>query len=435
MYLEHFGLKESPFRLSPDPHFLYLSKHHARAKAYLDSTVVLEDGFVIITGEVGSGKTTLMKCFMESLGENVIYAHIAQTQLTPVQFLQCVLADFGFKPFKKRKAELLDMLNHFLVDQYSAGNKVLLIVDEAQNLSSQVLEEVRLLSGVETSKDKVLRIILAGQPELNQTLDSDNMRQLVQRARLRFHLGPLSERETREYVTHRLQIAGAGEHQIFDQELFPTIFRFSGGIPRLINTLCDTAMLCAFAEEKDTVGSSDLTAAIEELGWSEYAATTNSFAMPDMSRINDPSADEIIGTLFVHDEESGQESEADLRCGRVILGRTSDNEIQLDSKYISRHHAQIVSNLRESYVEDLNSTNGIFFGNRRVKRRTLKDGDEFWMGKHRLTFLRNDGDVKLEDLKDNVEELEDDIEDLDDELEELNDEFEDLDDEEDGRQD
>ena len=299
MYLEHFGLKESPFRLSPDPHFLYLSKHHARAKAYLDSTVVLEDGFVIITGEVGSGKTTLMKCFMESLGENVIYAHIAQTQLTPVQFLQCVLADFGFKPFKKRKAELLDMLNHFLVDQYSAGNKVLLIVDEAQNLSSQVLEEVRLLSGVETSKDKVLRIILAGQPELNQTLDSDNMRQLVQRARLRFHLGPLSERETREYVTHRLQIAGAGEHQIFDQELFPTIFRFSGGIPRLINTLCDTAMLCAFAEEKDTVGSSDLTAAIEELGWSEYAATTNSFAMPDMSRINDPSADEIIGTLFV----------------------------------------------------------------------------------------------------------------------------------------
>ena len=134
--------------------------------------------------------------------------------------------------------------------------------------------------------------------------------------------------------------------------------------------------------------------------------TTNSFAMPDMSRINDASADEIIGTLFVHDEESGQESEADLRCGRVILGRTSDNEIQLDSKYISRHHAQIVSNFRETYVEDLNSTNGIFFGNRRVKRRTLKDGDEFWMGKHRLTFLRNDGDVKLEDLKDNVEELE-----------------------------
>jgi len=419
MYLEYFGLEEAPFRLSPDPHFLYLSKHHARAKAYLDSTVVLEDGFVIITGEVGSGKTTLMKCFMESLGENVIYAHIAQTQLTPVQFLQCVLADFGFKPFKKRKAELLDMLNHFLVDQYSAGNKVLLIVDEAQNLSSQVLEEVRLLSGVETSKEKVLRIILAGQPELNQTLDADNMRQLVQRARLRFHLGPLSEIETREYISHRLQIAGAGERQIFDQETLSTIFRFSGGIPRLVNTLCDTAMLCAFAEEKNTVGSRDLTAAIEELGWSEYAATTSSFAIPDMSRVADSSTEEVIGTLFVHDEESGQESEADLRCGRVILGRTSDNEIQLDSKYISRHHAQIVSNLRESYVEDLNSTNGIFFGNRRVKRRTLKDGDEFWMGKHRLTFLATRGDTRLEQLREVQEDEE--LDDQDDENDEQED--------------
>ena len=405
MYLENFGLQESPFRLSPDPHFLYLSKHHARAKAYLDSTVVLEDGFVIITGEVGSGKTTLMKCFMESLGEHVIYAHIAQTQLTPVQFLQCVLADFGFKPFKMRKAELLDMLNHFLVDQYSAGNKVLLIVDEAQNLSSHVLEEIRLLSGVETSKDKVLRIILAGQPELNQTLDSDNMRQLVQRARLRFHLGPLSEKETQEYISHRLQVAGAGDREIFDQELIPTIFRFSGGIPRLVNTLCDTAMLCAFAEEKDTVGLNDLTAAIEELGWSEYAATTNSFAVPDMNRINNAGADEVVGTLFVHDEETGQESEANLHCGRAILGRTSDNDIQLDSKYISRHHAQIISNLTQSYVEDLNSTNGIFFGNRRVKRRTLKDGDEFWMGKHRLTFMCNGDDAKLEDMEDGVEEL------------------------------
>jgi general secretion pathway protein A len=141
MYLEHFGLEEPPFRLSPDPHFLFLSKHHARAKAYLESTVVLEDGFVIITGEVGSGKTTLIKCFMESLGEDVIYAHIAQTQITPVQFLQGVLADFGFEPFKMRKAELIDLLNHFLVEQYAAGKKVLLLVDEAQNLSPQVLEE------------------------------------------------------------------------------------------------------------------------------------------------------------------------------------------------------------------------------------------------------------------------------------------------------
>jgi type II secretory pathway predicted ATPase ExeA len=386
MYLEHFGLEEPPFRLSPDPHFLFLSKHHARAKAYLESTVVLEDGFVIITGEVGSGKTTLIKCFMDSLGEDVIYSHIAQTQITPVQFLQGVLADFGFAPFNKRKAELIDMLNHFLVEQYAAGKKVLLLVDEAQNLSPRVLEEIRLLSGIETAKDKVLRIILAGQPELNETLDADNMRQLVQRARLRFHLGPLSEDECREYVFHRLDRAGAGDRQIFDPDTMPLVYRYSGGIPRLVNTLCDTAMLCAFAEDRLGVSLADIHAAVEELGWSEYAATTNSFALRDIPTGQEDSQQAAVASLRITDEETGTESIVDITPGRMILGRTSDNDVQLDSKFISRHHAQIVSTDKESYVEDLNSTNGVFIENKQIKRRVLKDGDKIWMGKHCLTY-------------------------------------------------
>jgi general secretion pathway protein A len=386
MYLEHFGLVEPPFRLSPDPHFLFLSKHHARAKAYLESTVVLEDGFVIITGEVGSGKTTLIKCFIDSLGEDIVYAHIAQTQITPVQFLQGVLADFGFQPFKKRKAELLDMLNHFLVEQYAAGKKCLLLVDEAQNLSSRVLEEIRLLSGIETSKDKVLRIILAGQPELNETLNSENMRQLVQRARLRFHLGPLSESECAEYIAHRLQKAGAGEMQVFDPDTLPMIYRYSGGIPRLVNTLCDTAMLCAFAEDRPLVGVEDIQAAVEELGWSEYAASTNSFAIPEMPYHQEEDESASVATLRVKDDETGEESLVDLYPGRTILGRTPDNDVQLDSKFISRHHAQIISTRQQSYVEDLNSTNGVFIDSRRIKRRVLKDGDQVWMGKHCLTY-------------------------------------------------
>ena len=386
MYLEHFGLEEPPFRLSPDPHFLFLSKHHARAKAYLESTVVLEDGFVIITGEVGSGKTTLVKCFMEALGEDVIYAHIAQTLITPVQFLQGVLADFGFKPFRMRKAELLDTLNHFLVEQYSAGKKVLLIVDEAQNLSRHVLEEIRLLSGIETSKDKVLRIILAGQPELNTILDADNMRQLVQRARLRFHLGPLSESESRDYVTHRLRVAGAGNSQVFEEETLPVIYRFSGGIPRLINTLCDTAMLCAFAEDRQIVTLEDIDAAVQELGLSEYASSTNSFAIMARPLDEEDNQDIIVATVLVKDEETDTEQVFNLHRGRVILGRTSDNDIQLDSKFISRHHAQIISTNKKSYVEDLNSTNGIFMGSRQIKRHLLQDGDKISMGKHRITY-------------------------------------------------
>jgi general secretion pathway protein A len=171
MYLDLFKLKELPFRLSPDPQFLYLSKNHARAKAYMESTIWFTDGFVVITGEIGAGKTTLIETFLREVDDSVAVAQINQTQVSALEFLQSVLVQFGFQPFKMRKAELLATLNQFLVEQYTAHRKVLLIVDEAQNLSPRVLEEIRMLSGVETTKEKVLRIILAGQPELNDKLD------------------------------------------------------------------------------------------------------------------------------------------------------------------------------------------------------------------------------------------------------------------------
>ncbi|MGH8305994.1 MAG: ExeA family protein, partial [Steroidobacteraceae bacterium] len=193
MYLEPFKLKELPFRLSPDPQFLYLSKQHARAKAYMESTIWFTDGFVVITGEIGSGKTTLIESFLREVPADVVVAQINQTQVTALDFLQAVLVQFGFSPFKMRKAELITTLNNFLIEQHAAGRKVLLIVDEAQNLSMRVIEEIRLLSGVETTKEKVLRIILAGQPELGGTLDAPRLAQLAQRVRLRFHLQTLSE--------------------------------------------------------------------------------------------------------------------------------------------------------------------------------------------------------------------------------------------------
>jgi len=154
MYLELFKLKELPFRLSPDPAFLYLSKNHARAKAYMESTIWFTDGFVIITGEIGAGKTTLIETFLKELEKDVVVAQINQTQLSPTEFLQSILVQFGFEPFQMKKVELMHTLNNFLVEQYAAGRRVLLIVDEAQNLSMKVLEEVRLLSGIETTKER-----------------------------------------------------------------------------------------------------------------------------------------------------------------------------------------------------------------------------------------------------------------------------------------
>ncbi len=233
MYCELFQLTEPPFRLTPDPQFLFASKQHARAKAYMESTIWLADGFVVITGDIGSGKTTLIESFLSELPKDIVLAHISQTQLSPVEFLQALLVEFGFKPFRKRKVELLSMLKDFMVEQYAAGKKILLVIDEAQNLSRKVLEEVRLLSGLEMRKEKLLRIIIAGQPELSHKLDSPRLQQLTQRVRLRFHLGALSKRETHEYITHRLDVAGAKGRTIFEPAACDLVFRYTGGVPRL----------------------------------------------------------------------------------------------------------------------------------------------------------------------------------------------------------
>jgi len=389
MYLEHFQLTELPFRLSPDPAFLYLSKHHARAKAYMESTIWFTDGFVVITGEIGSGKTTLLETFLRELEKDVVVAQVAQTQVSPIEFLQAVLVQFGFTPFKMRKAELIATLNQFLVEQYAAGRKVLMIVDEAQNLSNRVLEEIRMLSGVETTKEKVLRIILAGQPELNEKLDAPELIQLMQRIRLRFHLTALTPEETQAYILHRLEVAGAHGRQLFDPETMAVIFRYTGGVPRLINTLCDTALMIAFSSGEPAVTPVELKAAIEELQWVEYAARTNRMR----AGIADPqpsprpvSSDEVLARIIVaHGGEHVEERP--LRIGRIIVGRTVDNDVQVDSKYVSRHHCQITTTADGSVLEDLNSTNGVYVKSKRVRRHHLNDGDVVVLGKHEIMYL------------------------------------------------
>jgi type II secretory pathway predicted ATPase ExeA/pSer/pThr/pTyr-binding forkhead associated (FHA) protein len=385
MYCELFHLKEPPFRLTPDPQFLFGSKQHTRAKAYMESTIWLADGFVVITGDIGSGKTTLIESFLTELPDDVVLAHISQTQLSPVEFLQSLLVEFGFKPFAMRKIELLAVLKDFLVKQYAEGKRVILIVDESQNLSRKVLEEIRLLSGIEAQKEKVLRIILAGQPELADKLDSPNLRQLAQRIRLRFHLSAFSKRETREYIEHRLGVAGAGQRKVFSDEALDSVFRYTGGVPRLINILCDTAMLCAFADEKDFVELESLEAAVEELQWTAYSERHREPARELDSTDEHKKVVLPFGRLDILHE--GQlVGSFDLAEGRAIIGRTSNNDLQLRSTFVSRHHAQILTDPQRSTLEDLNSTNGIFVGSQRVRRHELSNGDAIRLGEHKLVY-------------------------------------------------
>jgi general secretion pathway protein A len=418
MYTEHFKLKELPFRLTPDPQFLYLSKNHARAKAYMESTIWFTDGFVVITGEIGAGKTTLIETFLRELEKDVMVAQVHQTQVSAIEFLQGVLVQFGYTPFKMKKAELMATLNTFLVEQYAAGRKVLLIVDEAQNLSLRVLEEIRMLSGVETTKEKVLRIILAGQPELNDKLDSPELVQLAQRVRLRFHLTALSETDLQAYVLHRLEVAGSGGRKIFQDDFFPLLYRYTGGVPRLVNTLCETAMMSAFTTERDYVTVQDLESAIEELQWVEFSQrrkgipTTGRPLTPSLA-IHAPFDPQITGNLAQEEAVAragngqsrysqgsdevlakiiiatdGQASgELPLRMGRTVVGRTSDNDLQIDSRFVSRHHCQIVTTRDSCVIEDLNSTNGILVKSKRVRHHNLNDGDVVTIGKHDLIYV------------------------------------------------
>jgi type II secretory pathway predicted ATPase ExeA len=462
MYLELFKLQELPFRLSPDPQFLYLSKQHARAKAYMESTIWFTDGFVVITGEIGAGKTTLIETFLHELQTDVVIAQINQTQLSPTAFLQTVLVQFGFSPFNMKKAEVLATLNQFLVEQYSNGRKVLLIIDEAQNLSHRVLEEVRMLSGLETDKDKVLRIILAGQPELNDKLNSQDLIQLTQRVRLRFHLTALTKAETIAYIDHRLEVAGSQGRKIFAEDTYPTIFKYTGGVPRLINTLCDTCMMAAFAENQDFVSAETLDAAIRELQWSDYdsgfrgaramhAGAGHAGAMhtgaghtgaghagaghsdtvqlgaPEDRRDGSPAGNGaqlrdglarspiIEATTMLDGSESSQVVgrlliacegktviERELRPGRLVIGRTTDNDIQIDSKFISRHHCQILTQPNACVIEDLNSTNGIYVKSKRVRRHNLNDGDVVQVGQHEVMYI-DDGASRFRNMGDHTD--------------------------------
>lgn len=385
MYCELFKLNEAPFRLTPDPQYLFASKQHARAKAYMESTIWLADGFVVITGDIGSGKTTLIESFLEEIPrDDVLIAQINQTQLSAVEFLQALLVEFGFKPYEARKVELLTMLRDYMIEQFAAGKRLVLIVDEAQNLSHRVLEEIRMLAGLEAQKEKLLRIVLVGQPDLSRKLDSPRLEQLTQRVRLRFHLSALSKRETRQYIEHRLEIAGSGGRRIFDDEAMDAVFRYAGGVPRLTNILCDTALLCAYAEEQDTIDRSMIEAAVEELQWTPYSERKSPSVHAENAERSDPRTQVFASFEVIHNDQ--HVGEFDLSTGRAIIGRTADNDLQIRSQFVSRHHAHVVTTPTRCVIEDLNSTNGIFVRSERVKRHELVDGDVIQLGEHRIVY-------------------------------------------------
>ena len=266
MYEHFYGLKENPFNVTPNPEYIYLGENHREALAQLLYGVREQKGFIVITGDVGTGKTTLIHYLLEKLDGNghTKTAFLFNPKLTVNDFIQYILKDLGIKAYGQTKGEHLHILHRFLLNAFRKDEKVVLIVDEAHGLNPELLEEIRLLSNLETSKSKLLQIVLVGQTELDKTLAQPEFRQLKQRINLRYHLPPLSEKETKEYIEKRLRIAGA-KSPIFTEKAFREIYIKSGGIPRLINILCDNALLNGYALDQKLVDQNSVREVAKDL--------------------------------------------------------------------------------------------------------------------------------------------------------------------------
>lgn len=266
MYETFFALKEKPFTITSNPSFLYLSQRHREALSHMLYGIQERAGFIEITGEVGTGKTTLCRALLNEFDERTKSAFIFNSNLSELQLMQTIVEDLGIRTEKKGKGALFSELNRFLIDQLALGNNVVLIIDEAQNLSKKLLEQVRMLSNLEAENKKLLQIVLVGQPELRDKLRDPSLRQLRQRISVRCHIDALKAQDVPNYIAHRLAHAGSnGLGPVFETTATDEIFRYSGGIPRLINIVCDKALLMAYVLEKRNINADIVRDCINEI--------------------------------------------------------------------------------------------------------------------------------------------------------------------------
>lgn len=299
MYEAFYGLASKPFQLSPDPSFYFGSKQHRRAKAYLDYGVLRSDGFIVITGEIGAGKTTLVRGLLDSLNRsNVVIGNVVTTQLDAEDTLRLVGAAFGVRVKDLPKSELIMALEAFFVSEASRGKRCLLIVDEAQNLTARAVEELRMLSNFQFGNQSLVQTFLVGQPEFRAILQRPEMEQFRQRIAASCHIGPLDEEDTQRYVEHRLKCAGAEGKPSFDADAFGALHKASQGIPRRINTLCDRLLLLGFMHENPHLTAADVEEVVKDL-----ANESASAPPPPLRGVNGAAAAGLNGAHAADDDE------------------------------------------------------------------------------------------------------------------------------------
>lgn len=302
MYKKFFGLRENPFNVNPDPRYLYVTPHTEEALSCLTYGVQNRKGFILLTGEVGTGKTTLINKLLEWLQrESISTAFIFNPRLSDDEFFDFMMNDFGVPCDAKSKSQVLIRLNHWLLERYRAGETAVLIVDEAQNLSESVLEEIRLLTNLETYTEKLLQIVLSGQPELENKLRQPHLRQLKQRITLRSKTFPLTPAETEGYITSRLRVAGGDGQSVFAPEAMEAIHKYSRGIPRMVNILCEHSLINAFADQQKPVTVQIVSAVAQDFELLEAGAAAQADAAPSPAAAEAPGEDALAGLTTLMD--------------------------------------------------------------------------------------------------------------------------------------
>ena len=373
MYLEHFKLTCGPFDLAPDPRFLYITSQHSRAIANVRFALMQHDSFVVITGEIGTGKTTVLNAVLKELGPQYVTARLVHTTLTDIELLQALLSEFGIPNYSDKKVQLLDQIRAFFLEQHLTGRHVVIIVDEAQHLNPAALEELRLLSCIDTHDRRIVSIVLTGQPSLDDVVDDPTLKQLRQRTRLRQRLQPLEPGDTVEYIRHRLRVAGGDADEVFALESFPEIHRLTLGTPRLINTLCDTALTACMVEQRPRVDLETLAQVVQELGWRWPDAAGRREKVS-----GEPGVRALAGrdraTLSVY--SSGKlASKIEIRSFPFSIGRSDGNVLVIPHQDVSRFHAIIELVDGQYVIEDYNSRNGLLVNHERCDSAVLEQGD------------------------------------------------------------
>lgn len=407
MYFEYFGLKRNPFRITPDEGFLYLLGGHKNSFAYLKYTAFANDGFMLLSGEIGTGKTILLKRLCKDLGSSVKIINISQTQLELDDLLRLLFYELSGSYEGSSRAEFIIRIRENLLDRKKSGEKILLVLDESQNLNRECLEEIRLLADEMYEGENLINVILAGQPEIEKNIDAYGLEQLKQRIRITYRLTELKQSDIASYIDFRTYIA-YGEKpykpihtslistsvvqvdsqdfkRLFSSRSYGLIYKFTRGIPRLINALCETTLVLAFGENKKTINDGFIMQAVDELGW---------LAMEDDADDKDMEETSSHESLFVIDVSQDGKLIKSIGVSHLpfAIGRSDINDLVLINKTVSKQHALLDYQNNNLIIKDCNSTNGVKINGLKVVAHVISNGEIAQIGRYKLRFVLGDGD-------------------------------------------